>query len=107
MSTLCFLQVSRRELQQYIYSTPIIFENKRLNVGRAMNSEEVNGATGWNNLFIFIHQRCLSSCIFIASYLNVWIILNGNPTGVGGASDQADIADKYDTFFWQSTLNLK
>ena len=87
--------------------TPIPFDVERLNVGGAMNLTSGKFTAPRDGIYSFSFNGLVQ---FPASssrvYLQVYMYLNGNLIGRGYA-DEVGTAAQYETFSFQSTLNLK
>ena len=102
-----YFYVQRDAIGFNIIGTPIPFDREILNVGGAMNLTSGKFTAPRDGIYSFSFT---GSAHFPASssrvYLRVHMYLNGSNIARGYA-DEVGTAAQYETFSWQSTLNLK
>ena len=88
-------------------NTPITFNVERLNVGEAMNLTSGKFTAPWDGIYSFSFTGTAwfpASSSRVSIYVAMY--LNGNENG-SGVADEDNTSSQYETFSFQSALNLK
>ena len=88
-------------------NTPIPFDVEKLNVGGTMNLTSGKFTAPLDGMYAFSFTgRAYLPTSSSNVYLQLYLYLNGNMIG-RGVADQVNTAWQYETYSWQSTLNLQ